>query len=64
MNMEYQWNDTDRRKLKCLEKNLSQYPLSTIKPTWTGLGLNPGLFSDRLAANNLNHIMAEHQSYL
>jgi len=60
MNMEYQWNDTDRRKVKCLEKNLSQYPLSTIKPTWTGLGLNPDLFSERLTAINLNHIMVEH----
>jgi hypothetical protein len=62
--MEYQWNDTDGRKLKCLEKNLPQYPLSTIKPTWTGLDLNTGLFSERLAANDLNHIMVEHQSYL
>jgi hypothetical protein len=34
------------------------------KPTWAGLGLNPGLFSERPVANNLNHVMIEYQSYL
>jgi hypothetical protein len=41
MSMEYQRNDMDRRKLKCLEKNLSQYPLLATKPTWTGHGFEP-----------------------
>jgi hypothetical protein len=27
-------------------------------PTWTGLRLNPGLHSERLATNNLSHDMA------
>jgi hypothetical protein len=53
--MKHWWNDTDSRKLKFLKENLSHCHLSTTNPTWTGLGLNPGLLSDRLAMNLLNH---------
>jgi hypothetical protein len=53
--MEDWWNDTDRGKLKYSVKKLSQCTLPTTNPTWTGLGLNPGLRGDRLAANCLGH---------
>jgi hypothetical protein len=49
--MEYLWNDTDRGKLKYSKKNLSHCYLSATNSTWTGLGSNPVLRSDRPAAN-------------
>ena len=46
-----------------LGEKLVSVSLVQHKPTWTGLGLNLSSFSERPAANDLNHIMAEHQSY-
>jgi hypothetical protein len=33
--------------------------LSTTNPTWMGLGLNPGLHSDRSVTNHLSHDTAQ-----
>jgi hypothetical protein len=40
-------NDNDREEPKYLEKNLSLCTVPTTNPTWTGLGLNPHLPSER-----------------
>jgi hypothetical protein len=40
---------------KFLEKNLPQRHLSTIKPTWSILELNPGLLEDNPAINRLSY---------
>jgi hypothetical protein len=47
MKTEHWWKDSDKRKLKYLEKNLSQCHLSTTNPTWAGLETNLGLHGDR-----------------
>ena len=54
MSMEHWWKDTDRGKLKHLEENPSQYQLFHHKFTWTGLGSNLVLCSEKLATNRLN----------
>jgi len=44
MTMEHWWNDTDREKIQVLgEERCTSPTLSTINPTQTGLGRNPGL---------------------
>ena len=43
MIMGHRWNDTGRGKPKGSEKILSNAALSTTYPTWTDLGLKPGL---------------------
>ena len=55
MNVEHWWNDTDREKLKFLEKNLFQCHCVPTNPTWTSLRLKPGLHGDRPATNCLSH---------
>ena len=49
MNMEQWWNDTEREKSKYLERNLSHCYVTIQNPTWTALGLNPGVCDDRPA---------------
>lgn len=39
-------------------KTCSNTTLSTVNPTWAGLGLNPGIHSERLATNHLIHGLA------
>jgi len=43
------WNYADRRQEKYSEKNL-RATLFSSNPTQTGLGMNPGLLSDRPTA--------------
>ena len=50
--MEYRWNDADRRKPKCLEKNGT---LPTTNPSWTELRLNTCLRGERQATDHLSH---------
>lgn len=45
--VEHSLNDTDGRKPKCLERNLSSATSSAISFTWSGLGSKSGLRSDR-----------------
>jgi hypothetical protein len=45
-------------KLKNLEKTCPSATLSTTNPTWTNLGVNLGLFCERLATNHLSCGMA------
>jgi hypothetical protein len=47
------WNDTDRRKPKCSEKNISPFQLSTIDLTWKDMLSNPGLHSEKSATKRL-----------
>ena len=42
---------------KVFIETLSQYHSPTMKPTWTGLGSNQGLHSDRLATKHQSHGM-------
>jgi hypothetical protein len=51
ISMEYWLDDTYRGKL---EYRWSA-TLSTINPTWTGLGSNPGFRSERSTTNRLSH---------
>ena len=47
------WNDPDRGKLK--QRTFYSSTVSTINPTWTGLGSNAGLRGDRPAQpRNIN----------
>jgi hypothetical protein len=55
MSMEHWWNDSDWGKLKYLEKTRHSPISTTIKPTQTGLGLNPGLCSEKVVTNHLRH---------
>jgi hypothetical protein len=55
VNKEQQWNDIDRGKPKGSEKNLSQCHSVHHNPTWTNLGANLGLHSEKLAANRLSY---------
>jgi hypothetical protein len=47
--MEHRWNEIDR------EKPCPSATLSTINPTWTDPGPNPGLRSERPATTRLSH---------
>jgi hypothetical protein len=54
MSMEQEWNDTDRKGPKYMEK--SPFPCVTfhiINTICTGLGLNPAFFGDRTAKHTL-----------
>jgi hypothetical protein len=42
MNVEHLWNDTDCRKLKYLEKNMSQFDIVYHKFHMDGPGIEPG----------------------
>jgi hypothetical protein len=53
--MEYQWNETDRRKPKYSGKNLSQCHFVHHKSHMDSPGMEPGLRSGRPAANLLSH---------
>jgi hypothetical protein len=54
MNVEQQWNDTDRIKLKDSEKNLSQCHSVHHKSHWTDLGANAGCHGDKPATIHLS----------
>jgi len=54
MNMQHWWNDTDRRKQKYWERNLSQWRFVHHK-SHTDLVLNPGFRSVRPETNRLSH---------
>jgi hypothetical protein len=50
------WNDTDRRKPKNSEKNLSQRQFfSTTNPTGIDPGANPGIRGEWPATNHMSH---------
>jgi hypothetical protein len=51
--MEQWWNDIDRRKQKNAEEHISQCHFAR-NPTWTNLGVKPGLHSEKLATNHLS----------
>ena len=54
-----QWgNDTDKGKLKCLEKNLFQCHFSNKNPTQNETGSNLEFWSERLVTNCMSHGMA------
>ena len=55
LNTEHWWSDTDKKKYNTLRKTCTNATLTTINPTWSGLGLNPDLHSDRPATNSLTH---------
>jgi hypothetical protein len=44
------------------EKNLASATLSTIHPTWTDLGANQSLHSERMAVNHLSHVAWQNQT--
>jgi hypothetical protein len=55
----YDYGTTPRGKTEEISrKTCPSATLSTINLTWTDLGLNSGLCSDRLATNHLSHGMA------
>jgi hypothetical protein len=56
--MERQWNDIDRENQKTWRKTCPGATLSTKKPTWTTLGINPGLCGEKLATICLSCGMA------
>jgi hypothetical protein len=45
--MEHWCNDTDRGRLKCSNRNLSQYDFVYHKSHWIGLGSKLGLLGER-----------------
>jgi hypothetical protein len=45
--MEHQWNEIDRGKPTTRRKTCPSATLSTTNSTWTDLGLNPDLCSER-----------------
>jgi hypothetical protein len=54
--MEHRWNEIDRKETEVFgEKTCPSATLSTTNPTWTDLGLNPGLRGERAATNRLSH---------
>jgi hypothetical protein len=53
--MEHRWNETDRGKPKYSGGKPPSATLSTINPTWTDAGSNPGLRSERPNTNRLSH---------
>jgi hypothetical protein len=52
-NMEQQWNDNDREKSKNLEKNLFQRHFVHQKSCIDYPGVNPSLYTEKLATNCL-----------
>jgi hypothetical protein len=55
-----QWNDTDRVEPKDSEKTCPIATLSTTNPTWTDLGMNPGIQNEKLMTNCLSYGMARY----
>ena len=55
VSIKHSCNDVDRVKPKYSEKRLCQYSFVHQKSQWTGLGLQLGLHSERLATNHLRH---------
>lgn len=55
LNTEHWWSDTDKKKCNTLRKTCPNATLTNTNPTWSGLGLNPDLRSDRPATNSLTH---------
>jgi hypothetical protein len=45
--MEQQWNDIDKKNWRTRRKTCPSATLSTVNPTWTDLGTNPGLCSEQ-----------------
>jgi hypothetical protein len=56
--IKFWWNDSDKGKLKCLEKNLLQCHFSTTNPTQNETGLNLEFQGERLVTNCMSHGMA------
>jgi hypothetical protein len=56
--------DSDKRKPKYTDENLSHAILSTTNPTRTGVGSKPGFWSERLATNSVRHGTAENDFVL
>jgi hypothetical protein len=52
--MEHQWNEINRVKPTTRRKTCPSATLSTTNPTWTDLGSNPSLRSERPATNRLS----------
>jgi hypothetical protein len=50
---EHHSNGSDRGRPKYPEKTCLSATFSTTNPTWSGLGANPGLHSERMATNRL-----------
>jgi hypothetical protein len=50
-NMEFWWNNTERVKLKYLERSGASATLSTTNPTMTSQGFSPGLEGERQKTN-------------
>jgi len=57
MSMQHWLNDTDSGKWKYSEATCPIASLSSINPTWTGSGMNPGLRDDWPATSYLSHGM-------
>jgi len=57
MSKQHWLNDTNRGKLKYSEETCPIASLSSINPTWTGPGMDPGLCGDWQAASHLSHSM-------
>lgn len=55
MGMEHWWIDINMGKLKCLEKMLPHCHSVITNPTWTAMGLSPGIHGERLETNCLCH---------
>jgi hypothetical protein len=48
-------NDNWLAKIELIGEKLHSVTLPTTNPTWTALGLNPGLRSDKPATKSLNY---------
>jgi hypothetical protein len=55
MYIEHWWNYTDRENQITQGKTCHSATLSTTSPTYTDLGLSPGLCTERLVTNHLRH---------
>jgi hypothetical protein len=55
---EPRWNDTDRENRRTRRETCPSGILSTTNHTWTDLGANPGLRSERPATNRLSYGVA------
>jgi hypothetical protein len=51
MFIEHSWNDSDGGKTEVLGEKLLRSNFVPIKSTWTALGWNPNVCSERLADN-------------
>jgi hypothetical protein len=50
--MEQWWNDAGKRKLKDLEKNLSEWHLVYQNPTWIAMGAHLVFHSEKPVTNH------------